>query len=167
MLEGNISTNKRLASPEAPGSAWAPLLLSTVTAVALGRSFLNLQAPRNSEHHRWSPTLGRENSRGSFSWWPMVGVYLARKDQQNQCMVSTRLIYLTGLTSFDGPEFTKPGTLVSFPWSHSGSLLGPFLIPLELYNNSTKNYCSRGNTRLPLRQLEEQPSWGLLPAHWA
>lgn len=53
---------------------------------------------------------GRENRRDSFSWRLMVGVYLARKDQQNQCMVSTRLIYLTGLMSFDGPEFTKPNT---------------------------------------------------------
>lgn len=61
---------------------------------------------------------GRENSRGSFSWLLMVCVYLARKDQQNQCMVSTRLIYLTGLISFDGPEFTKPG----IPWCH---FLGP------------------------------------------
>lgn len=71
---------------------------------------------------------GRENSRGSFSWLLMVGVYLARKDQQNQCMVSTRLIYLTGLISFDDPEFTKSGTLVSFPWSHSGTVCwDPFL----------------------------------------
>lgn len=96
-----------------------------------------------------------ENSRDSFSWRLMVGVYLARKDQQNQCTVSTRLIYLTGLTSFDGPEFTKPDTFVSFPWSHSGTACwDPSLYLWSFTMNSTKNYCSTGNTRLPLIPTE-------------
>lgn len=91
MLEENISTNKRLASPEAPGSAWAPLLLSSVTAVALGRSFLNLQAPRNSEHHRWSPTLGwtegnRQREQQGFFLLAADGMCLFSQERPTELM---------------------------------------------------------------------------------
>lgn len=57
-----------------------------------------------------------ESSRDSLSWLLMVGC-LAREDQQNQCAASLGLVNLpTGLISFDGPEFTKPDALATFPW---------------------------------------------------